>query len=598
MPLPDESSRPSASSLIKRFEAISASQDSSSASAMNRSVSGGAPKRIWSNPSATTAPATSAVAPSLAVDTRTSISIDTSKPLPEPPTASDEATPNVEPELASTTLPEARFASSPGAKNPPSPTSQAPAESTTILFSGPSPTTPMRNFPPPIITQSSLDVDGPPVGAVPGSANGLLASSPPNPTSLTELVAGGSKHHSKSPSVDSTSSRVSHEGLSQPTSPRVDEQRLSAPPLRGEASPPPCDSEDSPQEKKFTFPAVESKEQEVAAESPAIDGSAPIKERLKVKSTSSSTSNARTKSTSPPIRRTVSPTVPTVPIVPKSRPSLTSPTASSLAKSRLSTDKSPPLSPKISPRTTNATLPKTTMTVGGVGAPRSSSSASLISRSGAPSPTPSTASRSSALEGTTRSRSSRATTPSTPSRSPPMTRKGTGSGTTTTTTTTTSSTLKTPARNTPRTPSASTPLRSSTPSKFSSRGSSAPISKTSPEGKKIPTRVGNVKMASRGRIGLAGAPAGPNPSPRGAKKVEQRTETPKTTVEDTQTEKEDEVEAPRHEDIPDIPSDEEERVFDPMTLQGGRPAPGRIGIPMDVETGRAVGDEQLKAAQG
>ncbi|KDE08616.1 hypothetical protein MVLG_01078 [Microbotryum lychnidis-dioicae p1A1 Lamole] len=590
MPLPDESSRPSASSLIKRFEAISASQDSSSASAMNRSVSGGAPKRIWSNSSATTAPAASAVAPSLAVDTKPPTSIDTSKPLPEPPTASDEATPDVEPELTFASTQEAGFASSLGAKTSPSPTSQAPVESTTILISGPSPTTPMRNFPPPIITQSSLDVDAPPVSAVLGSANGLLASSPPNPTSLADLVAGGSKHHSKSSSVDSASSRVSHEGLSRPTSPRVDEQRLSAPPLRGEASPPPCDSEDSPQEEKFTFPAVESKEKEVAAESPAKTGSAPIKGRLKVKSTSSSTSNARAKSTSPPIRRTVSPTVPTVP---KSRPSLTSPTASSLAKSRLPTDKPPPLSPKTSPKRTNTTLHKTTTTMASVGAPRSSSSASLISRSGAPSPTPSTASRSSALEGTTRSRSSRATTPSTPSRSPPMTKKATGLGTTTTST---SSTLNTPARNTPRTPSASTSLGSSTPSKFSSRGSNAPISKTLSEGEKVPTRVGNVKMASSGRIGLAGAPAGANPSPRGTKKVKERKDTPKETVEDTQAEKEDEVETPRDEDIPDIPSDDEERVFDPKTLQGGRPVPGRIGIPMDEETGRAVGDEELKAA--
>ncbi|SCV72456.1 BQ2448_3993 [Microbotryum intermedium] len=598
MPLPDESSRPSASSLIKRFEAISASHDSSSAPPMNRSGSGGVPRRIWSNPSSTTPAATSGVASSLAVVTKPTTEeqkpVDISKPLPEPPKESDETKPDMEPKLASMPTQEAAFSSPSRVKIPPPVTSREPLESTTILFSGSSPTTPIRSVPPPIITQSSLDVDGPPVHSVPGSADGLLASSPLHPTSLTELVAGGSKfsgYHSKSPSVDSASSRISHEGLSQPTSPRVDSQRLSVPPVRGEASPPPSDSEDSPQELKFAFPVIKTEKTKDAADSPASGGFVATKESPKDKATPPSTSSpraslmgSRPKSTSPPIRRTVSRTVP---LVPKARASITSPTASSLAKTRPPADKSPPLSPKTSPKRTNASLPKTTTT----GAdPRSNSSASVISRGGAPSPTLSTASRSSAFDGR-RSRSSRATTPSTPSRSPPMTRKGT------TTTTTTTSSLNTPAGSTTRTPSSSPSLTSSTPTKFP-RGSSATVSKIAPEREKAATRVGNVKMASRGRIGLAGAPVGANPAPRGAKKVEQTKEKQEGTEEETGPEKEAAVEAPRDEDIPDIPSDDEnERVFDPTALQGGRPAPGRIGIPIDVDTGRAVGDDQVKAAQ-
>ncbi|KAK4052099.1 hypothetical protein OIV83_002393 [Microbotryomycetes sp. JL201] len=450
---------------------------------------------------------------------------------------------------------------------------------------------------PPIITSPYEDDDGKDSNVfepVPGSTD-LLASprldatlshsrsgslaSLHSPHSHFRSNSNGSLHsphkHSRSSSVASLNS-PNHEGLSTPSSPAADSRRLSVPPLTNDASPPATVTGSPPSNAcGFLFSAGPLELQPSPPLGPAQvnDGSidsvpAPRKKNEKNQETTNSHAQSQTQSRVNRKDAQVATLASPIKSMSRAAHSLSSPTTSSRAKTKERTALSPSSSPERTRLRQNLNRPAQQKPIQ-LAEGKIESSASSTSALSQPS------SRSRTVATPTRSSASTDSTPLARKRSPVVTKPSSlvrKSPSTSVKDPSTASRNASPGRK---------PLGSSTTSSTRSKeGSSGNLAQagtgTLREGSpSSSSRSGMpLKMASRGRIGLAGAPS----------KVSNNSSTARrTTLAETTKELK-----------------ENEQDLEIFKGFGSRPV-GKIGVPVqtDVETGeiKALGKEMVEAAE-
>ncbi|GAA5831295.1 hypothetical protein JCM11251_007824 [Rhodosporidiobolus azoricus] len=178
------------------------------------------------------------------------------------------------------------------------------AADSTSLPAPAEPDLPSRNrspIPHPIVTQPSVDVPAPAV--VPGSAD--LLSGETSPVTAEPDSTNAEAAEALSPRSPTTPTLLHHEGLSRPTSPRANDGALRVPPTRADDSPPPPDpihsrpdspslSRRSPQSsRQASLSPTLSRSESIASTSPRLDRSSAASSRGVHTPTASSLAKAR-----------------------------------------------------------------------------------------------------------------------------------------------------------------------------------------------------------------------------------------------------------------------------------------------------------------